>query len=277
MPRRSLPPHRHRLAALALAASALCWSTQAAPVAIETPSDDSEPAVAVSPAGPAWPLSASGLPSAVDLGGDSGDEAVSSDDPDGALLGLLRDVGATESAPNPRVAGAAKPPAAALPVRSPPPGDELPAEAVEGGLFDALAPSDPHLGLVSDVREWYRGTGAGADGASSHLIERDHRPEGVRGDKPVRERLIPQPLIDFLRENRVWIFVACLAGALFILAFDVMRRNARRGSQHRATADRHLPRDRRTPHASAAAAERRATKTRRSGPDRRSRPHPAAR
>lgn len=226
----------------------------------------------------AWGLPASGrpgLPSAVDLG----DEAALSADPDGALLGLLHDARASASTPKPRVDGAvnAPEPAVVLAMRSPLPGNET-GDVVQGDLFDALALSDQQLDFASEVREWYRGTGPRAerDPASDHL-EGAGRPEGARRDKPARERLIPQPLVDFLRENRVWIFVACLGCALLMLAFDIMRRNARSGSQRRTTADRRLPQERRMSPASAAGAERRVASPRRSGPDRRSSPHPAPR
>ena len=266
---------------LALVALALCCAAQAAPVALETSRHDGEPAVAGSPVPTAWLPANDRLESAVDPGGGGHDEGVPGSDADGVLLGLLRDVPRNEGTSKPRVDGALTSPVPALApaTRSPLPADEGAGDIVYGGLFDALAPSDQQLGFVSEAREWYRGIGPGADaeGAPGNPVEGAGRIEGARADKPVRERLIPQPLIDFLRENRVWIFVACLGCAVLVLAFDIMRRNARGGPQRRATADRRLPLERRTSPAGAAGPDRRAASTRRSGPDRRSSPHPAPR
>jgi hypothetical protein len=256
---------------------------QAAPVALETPRDAGEPAAALKPVA-AWELPASGrsdLSSVVDLGGRSGDEAALPGDADGVLLGLLRDAPRSEGTSKPRVDGAvtSPEPAVAPAARSPLRADDATGDVVYGGLFDALAPSDQQLGFVSEVREWYQGIGPGA-GAEVALGDPDEgggMTGGTRGDKPVRERLVPQPVIDFLRENRVWIFLASLGCALLVLAFDLMRRSARGSPQRRATADRRLPPERRTSQASAASAERRTASPRRAGPDRRSSPHPAAR
>lgn len=252
-------------------------------MALEAPHDTSEPPVPPPPEITAWGVPASSrldLPSAVDLGGGSGDEAALPGDADGVLLGLLRDVPRSEGTSKPRVDGAVKSPEPAVgpAARSPQPGGDGGGDFMVGGLFDALASSDQQPGFVSGVREWYHGLdpGAGAEGPPSGRINGAGMTEGSR-DKPVRERLIPQSVIDFLRENRVWIFVACLGCAVLVLAFDIMRRNARGGPPRRATADRRLPLERRTSPAAAAGAERRAASPRRAGPDRRSSPHPAPR
>jgi hypothetical protein len=261
----------------------LCCAVQAAPVALDGPHDTSEPAVPVPQEPTAWGAPAGSrldLPSAVDLGGRSGDEAALPGDADGVLLGLLRDMPRHEGTAKPHVDGAVKSPqpAAGPAERSPQPGGDGSGDFMAGGLFDALASGDQQAGFGSGVREWYReiDPGAGAEAPPGGRIEGAGMAEGSR-DKPVRERLIPQPVIDFLRENRVWIFVGCLSCALLVLGFDVMRRNARGGPQRRATADRRLPMERRTSPADAAAAERRAASRRRAGPDRRSSTHPAAR
>jgi hypothetical protein len=263
---------------------AVCCAVQAEPVALETAHNAGGPAATAQPllAAEGGPAGGSpDLPSAVDdLGSGGVDESWLTGHPDVVFLELLRDARESEGDSKPRLSVPMKTSRLAGPsaARATLPDDDRAGDFLRGGLFDALSPSEHLPGFVSGAREWYRAIGpeTGAEGRPGQVVDAAAMTEGGRGDEPARERLV-LPVIDFLRENRALIFVGCLACALLVLTFDVMRRNGRGGSQRRAAAERRLQQERRAPTAGSGAAERRTAGARRSGPDRRLPPRPAAR
>lgn len=270
---------RRCLHALSAAVSLLgCVAALAGPVTREEAEDGSSAAGLVATSGSAWWLQASGR---LDAPTDEGHEMTLSDDAAGLVLALLRGARAHEAAKSAvgdspvQTAEAAASGVARSSLHEPPA-----APLLDGGLVGLL--TERQIAFVSEAREWYQSMGE-LPGDAQPQAAGDAGPglsERARADRPAREHLIPPWLIEFLRDNRMNLFYVCVGGLVLMLAFDIARRRAARGSvgkrQPRATSERRTPSDRRSAGESHAARERRSGEPRRSLPERRG-PEPAVR
>lgn len=255
-----------------------CVAALAGPVTREDAEDGSSAAGLVVTSGSAWWLQASGR---LDAPTDEGHEMTLSDDAAGLVLALLRGARAHEAAKSAVSDSPVQPPEASASGVARSPMHEPPAAPLlDGGLVGLL--TERQIAFVSEAREWYQLMGERAVDGQAVQPPAEAGPglaERSRSDRPAREHLIPAWLIEFLRDNRLNLFYACVAGLVLILCFDVARRRAARGSVHshqkRAKPERREASDRRSGEASAPS-ERRSGKPRRTLPERRG-PEPVAR